>query len=157
MRGSQLTASEKAALGAITADGVWTQAKLHAAGLEESDLCKRCGEKPDTLWHRAWECGVMRNELLESVPLSVHAAAISAGEASLAYSRGIFSASAVAPPPKVEGEPAYWYPEGGHPNGHFGKHVFIDGSYKFRALGKDFARASWAVIEVGEDGEVVDA
>ena len=57
----------------------------------------------------------------------------------------------------VEGEPSYWHPESGHPQGGFGHKVFIDGSCMFRALGEDFARAGWAVTEVDEDGSLIAA
>ena len=41
---------------ALLSAGQWTKVHLHIAKLEDDDLCVRCGDAPEFLQHRLWDC-----------------------------------------------------------------------------------------------------
>ena len=155
-----LTPFQKGALRAVVCDAVWTKERFLAAGYIVDPVCDLCRDKPDTLFHRLWECECEAvSELRKQVlPVSLIREARRAGAGSAAFCRGLGpSIAALVPPPLDDGgvlftrngaiveDRALWTLCGD---------VFYDGSC-FQRGSNELNRATWAAIQMDADNKVV--
>ena len=73
----------------VASGALWTRSRLHDAGYADSWLCPLCNEKPDTEFHRWWECPASAAERLRLTSQETRDRAMLAGQQSLLYSRGV--------------------------------------------------------------------
>ena len=83
-----LTNLEKGCLRATLSGTVWTRSRLRDAGYDVSAACPMCSSgRPDTIFHRAWECPASA-DLRAALPPALVAWALMAGPFVALFSTG---------------------------------------------------------------------
>lgn len=142
----------------------WTQQRLHAAGLVESDVCQLCKDLPGgamtgTLSHRL-VCPALHAFRERHMPASLKQYMEQNGEeltdiVRLCLTRGLYPAPRVPDRDTVMFDTFQWHTR--PRTMPFGCRVFTDGSLMDAKLGKEFASFGWAFAVIDEVGDLVAA
>ena len=154
---------------AAVSDAIFPLTRLAQMGYEVPDLtcplCKGMEEAAqDTLHHRIWkcqapQCRALRNKL---APPWLQREARAAGERSILYNRGIppmIADQAHGPPSPAQALEATTFMRNGvhitdRQQWQLSGRIYYDGSCQ-QARDPELSRASWAAVEVDEDGRLI--
>ena len=160
-RGSAaLLPREKAALGALVGNSVWSSARLFQKGRALTPRCLACGHEQGTLWHSRFECvateGLRRQHASKELRECAEAAASFSTAVGESFARGVFpepTALVNSRQDRVNGK-IEWVnkPAGGRLSGL----LFTDGSCKYPAW-PALRTAGWSIVSVTVDGDLVAA
>ena len=151
----------KDAVLAVACNAVWTRKRLADAGYDVGDTtCELCNDGNDTLYHRLWCCTAPAVVAVRKRTASKKLiwAALRAGEDDPMFTHGVLPHPAEpGPGPQAQMKMEAWHIDGdealveGRPR--MSGTMYADG-HATRTGVDELNRASWAIIELSDDGEL---
>ena len=158
-----------ATLRAVAASAVWTNCRLAEAGYDVDVRCALCGQAPDTLHHRWWECTASQQEREEIATPQTRQRARVAGPGALLFERAVLphpsetwrgpseTPQAALQSKAPDGQWIDIATDAGEAMGCYAAmqgpgELFVDGSCTTHPV-PECCRAAWAVVRVLPDGK----
>ena len=161
LRSSKLSPLQKGSLKCFACDGLWTRTRAQAAGYALADddlLCALCGEAPDTIPHRLYECSAVQDQRLEIVDQDFVRNALAARSDQVEYqlyTKACFPHPGDRlPPPAKESDITVSWTGSTSTSTEISGHVFFDGSQLKYDI-PELDRAGWGLAVFNDDLEHV--